>query len=420
MSVVVVGLNHRSVPLRLLEPMTVAPAQLPKALHELSTYDHLDEVVVVSTCMRTEVYAVASRFHGAMSDIRRFLSRWSGQPPEAYSDHLYSYYDDATARHLFRVAAGLDSAVLGEGEVLHQIRDAWETARIEGHAGPVLGMLFRQAVESGKRVRTETGIARGTTSLSHAAVEMAAERLGGLAGRTTLIVGAGEMGESAALAVASVDDAGPVVIANRTWERAAALADRIGADAVRWENLPAALGDVDVLLTSTGSPEVLLGAEDLAPVMARRPDRPLLVVDVAVPRDVSPEVGGLPGVTLFDMDHLKAYAERSLAGRRREVPRAEAIVAEDVGRYLDASAQREVAPLVASLYERAEDIRSAEVDRFRHRLGALDDRQRQAVEALSRGIVAKLLHDPTINVKATAGTPKGEQLAQALRQLFEL
>jgi glutamyl-tRNA reductase len=417
-SVVVVGLNHRTVPLRLLEPMTVAPAQLPKALHELTTQDHLDEVVVVSTCMRTEIYAVASRFHGAMSDIRRFLSVWSGRPPEAFSDHLYSYYEEGTARHLFRVAAGLDSAVLGEGEVLHQIRDAWEAARIEGAAGPVLGMLFRQAVESGKRVRTETAIARGTTSLSHAAVALATERLGTLAGRTTLIIGAGEMGES--MASALPEGSGPLVVANRTWDRATSLAGRFGGRAVTWPRLPGALERADVLLTSTGAPDVVLDAAELEPVMARRADRPLLIVDVAVPRDVDPRAGELPGVTLLDMDDLKDFAEAAVASRRQEVPRAEAIVAEEVERYLEVAAQREVAPLVASLHERAEGIRSAEVDRFRHRLGALDERQRGAVESLTRGIVAKLLHDPTINVKASAGTPRGEQLAQALRQLFEL
>ncbi len=420
MSVIVAGLNHRTVPLRVLEPMTVLPARLPKVLHDLSVRDHLSEVVVLSTCMRTEIYAVASRFHGGMSDIRSFLASWSGTSPEEWSDHLYSFYDDGAARHLYSVAAGLDSAVLGEGEILRQVRTAWETAAEEGSAGPALSALFRHALETGKRVRSETAIARGTTSLSHAAVAMAGERLGSLAGRTTLLIGAGEMGEAMAEALGAADETGSVLVANRTWSKAAQLAARYGGQAVQWDGIPAALERADVLLTSTGSPDVLLEADDLSQVLAARAGRPLLIVDIAVPRDVAPPVGDLPGVTLLDMDDLKGFAEAGMAVRRQEIPAAERIVSEEVERYLTVAAQREFAPVLAALREHGEAIRSAELERFAGRLANLDDRQRRAVESLTRGIVAKLLHQPSVNIKAEAGTPGGEELARALRGLFDL
>lgn len=420
MSVVVVGLNHRTVPLETLEGMTVEPARLPKALHDLAGRDHLSEVVVVSTCARTEVYALAHRFHGAVSDIRNFLAEWSGTPPEAFGDHLYAYHEDAAVRHLFLVAAGADSAVLGEGEVLHQVRTAWDAARTEAAAGPVLSALFRQAVETGKRVRSETAIARGTTSLSQAAVALAAARLGSLAGRTMVVVGAGEMGEAMAVALGAVPSAGPVLVANRTWARGAELAGRIGGRAVPWDDLAGALQAADVLLTSTGASDVLLDAETMEAVMEARHGQALLIVDIAVPRDVDPAVGRLAGVTLLDMDDLKGFANEAVAGRRAELPAAEQIVGQEVDRYFDVAAQRQAAPLVVALRDRAEALRLGELERFAVRLAGLDEPQRRAVEALTKSLVAKLLHEPTVNVKAAAGSPQGEQLAAALRQLFDL
>jgi glutamyl-tRNA reductase len=403
-----------------LEAMTVPPARMSKALHDLAGRDHLSEVVVLSTCLRTEVYAVVSRFHGAMSDIRNFLSAWGGLAPEDFADQLYAYHEEAAAAHLFKVAAGLGSAVLGESEILGQVGDAWDSARVESAAGPVLSTLFRQALEVGKRVRSETGIARGTTSLSQAAVALAGTRLGSLAGKTTVVLGAGEMGEAMAQALASALKDGSLLVVNRTWSRATQLAARCGGRAIEWSALPSALVQADVLLASTGSAELLLTAADLEPVLASRGGRPLLIVDIAVPRDVDPAVGALPGVSLLDMDDLTASAAVAMAGRRQEVPRAEAIVAEEVERYLDRAAQRHVAPLVVALRDRAEQIRTSELIRFQHRLAALEPAEMAAVEALTRGIVAKLLHEPTVNVKSGAGTPAGEQLAQGLRQLFEL
>ncbi len=416
MSVIVIGLNHRTGPLDLLERTTVAASDLPKVLHDLRSRPHVREAVVLSTCNRSEVYVLAERFHGASQDVRDALARAGGLAPEELSDHLYTFHDAAAVTHLFSVAAGLDSAVLGESEILGQVKSAWDTARREGAAGPVTNMLFRRAVEVGKRARTETAIGRHITSVSQAAVVLATERLGTLADKRVLVLGAGDMGEGM---LAALDATGPteLVVANRTWERAVELAERYGARPLRLEDAGEALVHADVLLTSTGAPGILLERDDLALVTAAREARPLLIVDVAVPRDVDPSAADLPGLTLLDMDDLRAFTEAGLAERRREVARVREIVEEEVDRYLDAAMARAAAPLVASLRTRLEELRAAEAERLGRRLEPTD---RAAVDAVTRAVLAKLLHEPTVRLKDAAGTPRGERLAEALRELFDL
>ncbi|MBV8304204.1 MAG: glutamyl-tRNA reductase [Acidimicrobiia bacterium] len=419
MSVVVVGLNHRTVPLDMLERMNVSPARRPKVLGDLAAREHISEVVVLSTCHRTEVYAVAERYHGAVQDIRNAFSELAFIPPEDFSDHLYTYFDEGAVNHLFSVAAGLDSVVLGESEILGQVRQAWQVAHEEGTAGPRLAALFRHAVVTGKRARTETAIARGSTSLAHAAVDMAARRLGTLHGKRILLLGAGDVGESMAHAVAGIAGA-QVFIANRTWDRAVALASRIGGRAVQLDGLAGALAEVDVLLTSTGAPSAIVDQSDLAPAVEDRNGRPLLVVDVAMPRDVDPAIAELPGVELLDLDDVRAFVEAGLAERRREVARVRSIVDEERDRFTDSVTAREVAPTISALRERVEALRLAELDRQRSRLEGLDATQREAVEAVTRGVLAKLLHDPTVRLKDAAGTARGERLSDAVRELFDL
>jgi glutamyl-tRNA reductase len=419
LSVVVVGLNHRTVPLDLLERMTVPESRLPKALADLTSREHITEAVVLSTCNRIEVYVFAEKFHGAYQDIRNFFAEVSHVAPEEFADHLTSLYDGDAARHLFSVASGLDSAVLGEHEILGQVRKSWETASTEGAVGPVLNPLFRHALEVGKRVRTDTAISRNITSVSQAAVAMATERLGGLEGRQVLIVGAGEMGEGLARALHGGGVAG-IRVANRTWDRAVEVAGRLGGEPVRLDDLPRHLAEVDVLLTSTGASAAILEHSDLASVVGERHGRELLVVDIAVPRDVDPAAGEIEGLTLLDMDDLREFADVGIRERQREVTAVQAIVDAELARYVDVSTTRLVAPLVASLRARGDLVRSGELQRFSARLGNLDDRQRDAVEALAAGIVGKLLHEPTVRMKDAAGTARGERLSEALRDLFDL
>ena len=422
MSVVVVGLNHRTVPLDLLERMTVSESRLPKALGDLCSRDEIGEAVLLSTCNRTEVYAVVERFHPAYQDIRNFLSEMAYLPPEAFRDHLYTHYDDEAVAHLFGVSAGLDSAVLGESEILGQVKSAWELAKAEEAAGPSLNMLFRHALEVGKRARTETAIARHITSVAQAAVAMATDRLGTLAGRRILVLGAGDMGRGvvASLADAHPTDPPELLVANRTWAKARELADSVGGRAVHVDDVPSVLAEVDVLLTSTGASSIMFEQADFAPMLSQRDGRPLLIVDIAVPRDIDVAVGDLDGVTLLDMDDLRVFAEAGVQERRREVVAVDRIVADELDRFLTVSTAREVAPLVTAVRDKAEDIRVAELERHRARLDGLDEREREAVEALTRGILAKLLHEPTVRLKDAAGTPRGERLAESLRTLFDL
>ncbi len=421
MSVVVVGLSHRTAPLELLERMAMRDERLPKALADLVARDFVSEAVVLSTCHRVEVYAVAERFHGAMADVRHFLSELSFVAPEDFADHLYVHYDDAAATHLFSVTAGLDSVVVGETQILGQVRNAWELARVEGAAGSRLSGLFRHALEVGKRARTETAIARGITSLSQAAVAMAAARLSALAERNVVVLGAGEMGAGLVDEVADADVPGcQVTVANRTWARAQQLAERAGGRAVALEGLPAALADADLLLTSTGSTRVVLNAEDLATALATRRGRPLLIVDLGMPRDVDPAVADLPGVSLLGLADVERFVAASLADRRKEVAPVRAIVAEEVERWVETTTARQATPTVTALHQRAEEFRVAELARYRNRLAGLEPRQRDAVEALTRSLLGKLLHDPTVRLKDAAGSAKGERLAGALTELFDL
>ncbi len=424
MAIVAVGINERDVSLDVFEQSAISERDLPKALQVLCDSEHVSEAVVLSTCLRTEVYAVVERFHDGLADIERFFhSRSSAMGTDAHvlSELLSCWVDDAAVSHLFDVAAGIDSPVLGEGEILRQVRTASELALREHAAGRVLGPLFRHALEAGKRVRSETAIAQGSTSLAHAAVALAADQLeGGLVGRTVLVIGAGEMGAGFSKALAQPAAPARVVVANRSAERAAAVAGRSGAEAVSLSRLDDELGRADIVMTSTAAVDVVLDVARISRTMRSRPGRPLLVVDVAVPRDVDPAVADLEGVRLLDVEDVRRFAEAQMSTRRGEIPAVRAVLTEELERYRAASAARSAAPVVAALRLRAESIRRAELDRQRARLDALEPEARAIVETVTQRTVAKLLHEPTVRIKQAAGSRRGERLAEALRNLFDL
>ena len=419
MSVIVVGLNHTTAPVEMRERVAVPASRMVKAVHDLASRNHLAEVVLLSTCNRTEIYVRCTKFHNAVSDVLDFLAEQASLEPDDFAEHLYTYYDDGAVAHLFRVAAGLDSMIVGEGEILGQVREAWRLADAEDAAGPMLDRVFRHAIEAGKRARTETGISRNTLSVSSAAVSLAERHLDTLQGRKVLILGAGDVaqGMARALAAAGVSD---VAVANRTQARAVELAAKVGGRPVTLPEVPDVLVGVDLLLTATDSTEVHVEREDIEAVMEARGGRPLVVVDVAVPRDVDPGVGLLPGVELLDMDSLKAFTEASLHERRREVGKVQAILMEEIERFQLDRTMRTVAPLVASLRSRGEEVRVDELARSATRLADLTETERETVEALTRSIVAKLLHEPTARLKEAAGTARGELFADALAALFDL
>ena len=418
MSIVVLGVNYHTSPVTLLEKVMIPVPAMSEALRVLSSHGDIREVVVLSTCNRTEVYAVAERFHGAHDDILEFLCETSGLSADDITPHLYSQFDDDAVVHLFEVAAGIDSAVLGETEIVGQVRDAWDFAMKQGTSRSTLNLLFRYALESGKRARTETGISRSTASVAHAAVEMAEEILGTLSGKRVLVVGAGEMGEGVAGALSRAGTES-ITVLNRTVSRAEALAEKIGARVSEFESLETELFTADVVLACTGAGGVIIDHELMSRV---RKDvaTPLLVVDIALPRDVAASVAELPGVTLRDLDHLSDWAQRGIDKRASEVGQVREIIGEEVKRFLLDQTQRQAAPLVAQLREVVESIRTAEMERFESALAAMTPEQRELVESISHGIINKMLHAPSVRLREAAGTPQGERLSAAVRDLFSL
>ena len=427
MSVIVVGLEQKRAPLEILDRVSVTETDTPKALGRLRDQPNLSEAVLLSTCLRTEVYAVVERFHDGVAEIQEFLAEVSGTSVEALAEFCTIRFDDDVTNHLFAVASGLDSAVLGESEVLGQVRRAWERAQGEHSSGPVLGTLFRHAVETGKRVRSETAIARGITSLSHGAVALAANRhTGGLSGSRVAVIGAGEMGEGVAQAL---DGRGVehLIMANRTAERVETLVAGLpvsAADTVETrdlDDLVTLLGEVDVAFATVGTARPIVSRSDLEAALTRRTGRPdLVVVDLGVPRNVEPDASSLDGLVLLDMDDLRAAVADAITGRQDEVAAANGIVSDEVERYRAASRARDAAPMVSALRSRVEEARVVELERQRSRRTDLDDVQWEQVDAVTRAMVAKLLHQPTVVLKEAAGTPRGERLVESLRALFDL
>ena len=416
MSIVVLGLNHRSAPLDVLERMTVSEDVIIKVLDDLLSSPDLSEAVVLSTCNRLEVYGRTERFHPALANVRDVLERHSGLPFEDFAEHLYMYHDEDAARHLFSVTCGIDSAVLGETEILGQVRRAFELARDAGTVGPGLVGLFTASSTAGRKVRARTGIARNITSVSRAAVAMASSHLGSLTGRSICVLGAGEMSEGMTVALR---DAGTeeVIICNRSTDRAERLATRVGGRAVPLADLVEAIQDADVLLTGTGATTLMIEQFELAELMANRVDRPLLIVDIAVPRDVDPTAGEIPGVTLLDMDDLNAFAEAGRAERRNEISSVTSVIDDEVDRFMANMAGRSVEPLLAGFRRDVEALRAAEVTR----LGTdLDDELRARLDAATRSILNKLLHRPMTELRDAAGTARGDRLADSLRELFDI
>ncbi len=417
MSVLVVGLTYRAAPVALLERFAVDASALPKALHQLTSSEHVREGAILSTCNRVEVYALVTGYHAGLAELRRFLSEVHHVAAEEFGSLLETRYEEEAIGHLFAVASGIDSMVVGEPQILSQVREAFRVAGDESAVGPVLSALFRQSIRVGKRARAETAIGKTVKTFAGAGADFARAELGTLDGKTVLVVGAGKMSDVAARRL--VGEGATVLIANRTPARARALAERIGGSDLPITSLADGLTRADLVLSSTGSPEPLITREMVGEAMGRRRDRRLVLLDLAVPRDVDPEVRSLDGVSLRDLDDLR---EALMPGpeQLREVEKVRAIIADEVPRFTRWQRAHHLAPLLEALQTRGEDARAKELKRAAARLAALSDGEREAVELLTRSIVAKLLHGPVSAVKHKAGTAEGEALARALRELFDL
>lgn len=414
MHVVAIGMNHRTAPVEVRERLALAADRQRRMLEALAAAEGIEEAAVVSTCNRLEVYAVLGRYHDGMDALLDLLARHGGLDADALTPHLYVHHHHEVARHLFRVACGLDSMVLGESEILGQVRAAFQAARAAGCTGKVLNELFQRALRVGKRARAETGIGQQPASLSTAAVAMARRLLGGLRGRRAVVVGAGE---AAALAVEPLAAEGAaLVFVNRTADRARALAERAGGRWLPWESREEAVGGADLAIVSTAAPQPVITAAGLAAARRGAGDRPLLVVDLSVPRNVDPGVGRLPGVRLVDIDDLGEVVAEALRSRQAEVPRVEALVQEEVASFSRWLGEQQVVPLIRSLRQQAERIRGEELGRLLERFPDLDPRLRDAIEAATAAIVRRLLDEPTVRIKEAAA--RGEAYVRALNEVF--
>ena len=421
MHVVLVGTSHRHAPVELRERVAFGSGRAGEIAAMLADAD--SEAVALSTCNRTELYLACEDPAGALERGAGALATLAGLPAGELEDSLYTLLDEAAVLHLFRVAAGLDSMMRGEGQILGQVRSAYEAAQEAGATGPALHRLFRQALKAGKRVRTETGIAENPASVSTAAAELVERVFEDIRGTNVLLLGAGKIGELAALELGARGASG-IVVANRSLERATRLAERFGARATTLEALEEELVLADVVVASTSATGYLITAEQVDRVLAGRRERPVFFVDIAVPRDLDPAINDLPGCYLYDIDDLQRVVAESADGRTEETDRAEAIVTDEAEQFRAWQRARDVVPAITSLRELAETIRAQEVARAEPRLGTLSPRERRAVESLTTQIVNKLLHLPTVRLKEAAAAPTGGVdgvlYAEAVRHLFGL
>ncbi|MEV6344557.1 glutamyl-tRNA reductase [Actinoplanes sp. NPDC051851] len=418
MNLLSIGASYRTADVAVLERLSISEPAVPDILQKLLAQPYVSEAVVLSTCNRVEVYAAVSGFHGGLGDICNVISQYSGIPATELAGHLYVHYGEAAVRHSFRVSSGLDSMVVGEAQVLGQLRDAYHAATETDSAGRLLHELMQQTLRVGKRAHAETGIDKAGQSVVTAALEVAAEHLGDLQGRSALVIGAGAMG---ALSVATLTrtGVGPLRVTNRSVDRADRLAEAYGAVAVPIEDLATVLGEVDIVVSATASTEPVLTRERLtAALAARSGETPLVVLDLAVPRDVAPDAADLPGLVIVDIDRLAASRRTNPAAA--ETAAVEQIVAGEVENFLGWMRGAEIAPTVAALRTRAEDVVTAELRKLMSKRPEFTEEQRADVSRTLHRVVQQLLHSPTVRVRQLAAEPGGDQYAALLRELFDL
>jgi glutamyl-tRNA reductase len=418
-SLFVSGLNHLTAPIDVREQLALEDEKVREILADLSARGLFDEVMILSTCNRVELYAVAEVPGEARQAAFSRLGAQRGLPLRDLEPMLYTKTGDEAVRHAFRVASALDSMLLGEPQILGQVKDAFALAQSSGTVGPLLYSVMSRAFSVAKKVRTETGVGRHAVSVSFAAVELGRKIFDGLDGKAVLLVGAGEMAEMAARHLIE-DGAAPVYIANRTWSRAQDLGRVLGGAAVPFEELYAVMASVDIVIASTAAPEPIIRAADVQQALHARRARPLFFIDIAVPRNVEAAVNDLENTFCYDIDDLRSVVESNLRERQREAQRAEALVAREVERFATRLRDLEVVPTIVSLRHRLETIRQAELEKALGRLSGADDETRHVMEALSQSIVNKILHAPMIKLRDSSRAGHGPRVIELISELFGL
>ncbi|GAB2720556.1 glutamyl-tRNA reductase [Paenibacillus thermoaerophilus] len=419
MHVLAVGLNYRTAPVEIREKFAIAPEQLPEALEKLKATKSVMECVIVGTCNRMEIYAVVDRLYMCGAFIRGFMEKWFGVPRADIAPFLYIYEDERAVEHLFRVTCGLDSMVLGETQILGQVRSAFLTAQAEGTTGTMFNTIFKQAITLAKRAHAETGIGENPVSVSYAAVELGKQIFGDYKGKTVLIIGAGKMGE---LTIKHLRAGGAdrVLVVNRTLSRAEDLAAKVGGQAVPWSRLEEALADSDVVISSTGAEGLVLSASQVKRATARRAGRQLFMIDIAVPRDLDPAIGELSDVFLYDIDDLQQIVDGNLAERRKQSLQIEGMIASELEAYRQWLKMLGVTPLIRALQEKSHMIFEETMDDLDHKLPGLSDHERKLIRKLTKSIVNQMLKDPILRIKEMAGEKGSDEALRIFTELFAL
>ncbi len=420
MEIVVVGLSHKSAPVEIREKVAFPGDCLHEALRNVRDVPAVHEAVIVSTCNRVEIYAAARHRDEGVAGLCRFMAEYHGVPDPALRPHLYVYAGPEAVRHVFRVASSLDSMVVGEPQILGQVKDAYEAAAEGAATGLVLNRFMHKAFSAAKRVRTETRIAQSAVSISFAAVELARKIFGSLEGKHVLVIGAGEMCELAATHLMENGVTG-VQVTNRTLARAQAVAEKFHGRALPFEQFRQHLHEVDIVISSTGAPHLVVDVEDVRSAMKERRQKPMFLIDIAVPRDIDPRINDLPNVYLYDVDDLQGVVDANRKERAKEAEKAEQVVGEEVEGFLSWLKTLEVTPTIRALRERFEAIRQAELEKTLKAFGeGLTDKQRRSLEAMGQAIVNKILHQPSMCLKRQAEDPELEISVEAVRRLFGL
>ena len=416
MSVQIIGVNHLTAPVEVRERLAIPESRLADSVRRLVQHPGVNEGLILSTCNRVEILAQSPN---GTADLRGFLRQLFSVPASDFESHLYEFREREAIRHLFRVAASLDSMVIGEPQILGQVKEAYATARAVGAVHSQLDLLLTRAFAVAKRVRTETAVGSSAVSVASVAVELAKKIFGSLQGKHVYLVGAGKMSELAARHLIA-HGAESIFVANRTHDRAAELAARFSGQAILFEELYETCDRADIVITSTGAPHAIFRKEHGELFLNRRKNRPMFFIDIAVPRDVDPEMNKLDGIFVYDIDDLQQAVSTHVADRRREAERAEEIVNVEVNRFQQRLQSLDVVPTIVSLQDHLETIRQAEIDRVRGRLGALTTDQEQALETLTRGIVNKIMHTPVSTLKTAASEPEATTIIDVVRRLFNL
>ena len=420
MGIIVVGLSHKTAAIEVREKLNFPENTLPDALRKLMAYEGIRESLIVSTCNRVEIYASVQESTSGIERVKQFISDYHGLSQEALEKSLYVYPDAQGVRHTFRVASSLDSMVLGEAQILGQLKDAFDIALKTKTTSTILNKLIKKAISVAKRVRTETKLAEGAVSISSAAVELAKKIFGELEGKNVMLLGAGEMAELAAQHLLG-NGVKNIMVANRTFERAEELAKEFKGDAIRFEHFPDALMMVDILICATGAPNYVVNRDMASRALKERRHKPIFMIDISNPRNIDPEVDKVDNVYLYDIDDLQSKVDVNTEGRAKEAERAEEIVSQEVETYLAWERALDAVPTIVDLREKVEDVRKRELEKALGSLNGITDDQKRAVEAMSQAIVNKLLHAPLVVLKqAASSTDTGDNTIAIARKLFNL